>query len=436
MVAEGVFNLVADTRKEKLTKAAVEGAAPPAKGEVRLWDREIPGFCVRVYPATKGHPKGRRVYALKYRVDGKQAWLTLGPHAAAPNDGGLTADQARHKAAAARLAARDGTDIAAEKRERRGALTLPALIERYLTEGPADRPGKRATSWATDAANLRHHVAKLRPGMRARDVTPSDVASIVSDITNGKSAVARDPLQGRGASPQGGAGVARRSRAAMSAMFTWAKERGLLDANPVSSSARMAKAPTKERFLSHEEARRLLDTITEMVADGALKNDHAAIFRLLLLTGARRNEIVGLQWSEIDLTRRQIVLPPERTKTGGSTGVHRIHLSDQALEVLAGLKQAKSAFVFPSTSGTTATGNVQRSWDRVKARAALPGLRMHDLRHSFASFSLAAGGSLFLVGRALGHTDSRTTERYAHHTDEALQGLANATGKHLDEVKK
>lgn len=417
--------MVAD--KRRLTKTVVEGASLPSSGETRIWDSEIPGFCVRLYST------GRRVYSVKYRVDGKQSWLTLGTHPRAPGDGGVTADRARQLAAAARSAANEGRDIAAEKKERRAALTVPALIERYLAEGPADRPGKRESSWATDGANLRHHVAALLPSKRARDVTSSDVASLVTDITNGKTAAPKKV--GRGGTTRGGAGVARRTRAALSAMFTWAKERGLVEANPVSSSARLTKAPTKERFLTHEEARRLLDTLEEMVGDGALKTDHAAIFRLLLLTGARRGEVVGLRWSEVDIGRRQIVLPPDRTKTGGSTGVHRIHLSDEALSVLGGLKQGKSAFVFPSSTGTTATGNVPRSWERVKVRAQLAGLRMHDLRHSFASFSIAAGGSLFLVGRALGHTDSRTTERYAHHTDEALQALTAATGKHLGERK-
>ncbi|WP_421730768.1 tyrosine-type recombinase/integrase [Brevundimonas sp.] len=413
--------------KRKLTKSVVDAEPVPASGETRIWDREIPGFCIRIYAS------GRRVYAIKYRVDGKQAWLTLGTHAAKAGDGGVTADRARQLAAAARVAANEGHDVAAAKQARRRDLLVPDLVERYITEGPAERPGKRASSWAADAANLRLHVAPLLIRKRARDVTPSDIASAVSDIAAGKTAAPKK--QGRGGVTKGGMGAARRSRAAASSMFTWAKERGFVDANPVSSSARLPKAVAKERFLSQEEARRLLDTLDEMIVDGALKSDHAAIFRLLLLTGARRGEIVGLQWSEIDESRRQLILPPERTKTGGSTGVHRIHLNDEALAVLAGLTRSGSSFVFPSTSGTSATGNVARSWDRVKERAGLSGLRMHDLRHSFASFALAAGGSLFLVGRALGHTDSRTTERYAHHTDEALQTLASATGRHLRERK-
>lgn len=353
----------------------------------------------------------------------------MGSHERARGDGGMSAERARQLAAAARSAANEGKSVASEKRDRRAALTVSELIDRYLEEGPADRPAKRASSWAADAANLRHHVAKLIPSKRACEVTPSDIANIVSDITAGKTAVAK--TTGRGATATGGAGAARRSRAAISAMFTWAKERGLVTSNPVSSSARLSRAPTKERFLSQEEAQRFLSALEEMMIDGALKRDHAAIFRLLLLTGARRGEIIGLRWDEVDPGRRQLVLPPERTKTGGHTGVHRIQLSDEALAVLTELQRGSSAFVFPGVSGMAPTANVARSWERVKVRAALPGLRMHDLRHSFASFSLAAGASLFLVGRALGHTDTRTTDRYAHHTDAALRALANATGRHL-----
>jgi integrase len=155
-----------------------------------------------------------------------------------------------------------------------------------------------------------------------------------------------------------------------------------------------------------------------METTGALHPSFGDAIRLLLLTGARRTEILGLQWSEVDLTNGLLVLPPARTKAGGKNGIRRIDLSPPALEVLS-RRQAGAAdpggYVFPALRGGAGhLIGLRPAFLRVCAQAGLDGLRVHDLRHSYASFAIADGASLHLVGKLLGHANTRSTERYAH----------------------
>jgi len=201
-----------------------------------------------------------------------------------------------------------------------------------------------------------------------------------------------------------------------------------------SNPAKGLKLPAQrslERFLSREEAARLLATLDAMEAESTVSSAHADIVRLLLLTGARKGEIVGLRWSEVDLERRRLVLPPERTKAGGKTGVRRIPLSRGAADILR-KRSNEFDFVFPSVRNPKAhTTEMQSSWEAIRKRAELPDVRLHDLRHTFASFAVADGESLFLIGKVLGHASMAMTERYAHLADDPLQALAERNAQRI-----
>lgn len=191
--------------------------------------------------------------------------------------------------------------------------------------------------------------------------------------------------------------------------------------------------------LSVKEAEALFAAINKLVADKEIAAKHAAIFKLLLLTGARRNEIAALRWSEVDLERELLVLPPARTKAGGKSGDRRIAINSLALEILKAQPRLKGAvFVFPADKGksghTTTAGKVWRV--KVQPAAKMAGLRIHDLRHSFASFALADGASLPLIGKALGHSSSRSSERYAHVKDDPLCVLSEGVAGRLGAKKK
>jgi integrase len=178
-----------------------------------------------------------------------------------------------------------------------------------------------------------------------------------------------------------------------------------------------------------------------------MSNTFADALRLLLLTGARKTEILGLRWPEIDTARKLLILPPERTKAGGKTGERRIPLSSPALEIIGrrrtdadrALQEAGAEgdaaslrdFVFPAARGQGHAIGLRSAFAKVCAEAKLLGLRIHDLRHSFASFAIADGASLFLIGKLLGHASARTTERYAHLSSDPLQDAVDLIGRRI-----
>lgn len=414
-----------DRRQSRITKRTVDAVPTPAKdaGETRLWDPDLKGFFLRVYPS------GRRVYALKYRLGPAQRIFTIGTHGSP-----YTPEMARDAAQAALRRIAAGEDPATEKKEARHALTVSALIDRYVEDGPATKPGKRVSTWTNDASNLKRHIRPLLGRKVANSVTKADAARAIRDIATGKTAVDEKTDKKRGrAIVRGGQGVARRTLTTASAMFAWGIEHGLVKANPFTSVG-LGKAPVRERFLSREEAGRLLDALNEVETKGAVNSAFCDAIRLLLLTGARKSEILGLTWSEVDFDRKVLVLPPERTKAGGHTGERRIALSPPALEILAKRtsEDAKpSDYVFRATRGAGHIIGIRRAFARACERAELSGVRIHDLRHSFASFAIADGASLFLVSKLLGHANARTTERYAHLSADPLQDAAAAVGRRL-----
>jgi integrase len=154
----------------------------------------------------------------------------------------------------------------------------------------------------------------------------------------------------------------------------------------------------------------------------------AAAIRLLMLTGARKSEVLNLRWREVDAERGLLRLAD--SKTGRKT----IVLAAAAMEVIAGCA-SDSEFVFPAIRGEGHVVGLQKAWERIRARAPdLRGVRLHDLRHSFASFAVADGASLYLVGKVLGHKHARTTEVYAHLRDDPLRAVAERTAARIAEA--
>lgn len=412
----------------RLTKTSVDAAPLPPKGQrAWLWDSELKGFGLRVYSS------GRKVYAVKCRVAGRQCIHTIGTHSEA-----LPPARAREKAKDALRDAGEGKDPSAAKREAREALTVAELIDRYLEDGPATKPAKRASTWAIDASNLNRHVRPLLGRKIANDVSKADAARAIRDVENGKTAKdEKTKARGR-ARVTGGAGTARRTRITAAAMFAWGMEHEHTTANPF-KGVKLASATVRERFLSKAEAGALLDAIAELQAAKGVSCTFADAIRLLLLTGARKTEILGLRWSEVDIERRQLTLPPERTKAGGATGERRIVLSPPALAILAERRSAvdearrnvEPEYVFPAARGDGHAIGIRRPFAKACARAKLSGVRVHDLRHSFASFAVADGASLFLIGKLLGHASARTTERYAHLSGDPLQDAAAMVGRRI-----
>jgi integrase len=264
----------------------------------------------------------------------------------------------------------------------------------------------------------------------------ADIEKAQADIRDGKTAKTEKTGKKRGlARVSGGAAIARGALVSLSSCYGWAVAQELVADNPVSRVKKLA-AGKRERFLSEAEVATLLDTITKMETERRLSAEHADAIRLLILTGARRGEITVLAWSEVDLAHGVIKLPPARSKTGEKT----IPVNASAAAILAARsarndkldKKDRSPFVFPApTDHKMAATGLPKAWERVRTQAKLASLRIHDLRHSFASFAVAGGASLALIGKVLGHAQASTTERYAHFSEDPGKKLAEQVGRRI-----
>ena len=170
--------------------------------------------------------------------------------------------------------------------------------------------------------------------------------------------------------------------------------------------------------MSKDEAKSLFFAIDSLLADKAITQDQIDCIELISYTAARRGEIQGLKWSEVDFERKILVLPPLRHKTGGENKPKVIPLSDRCIAILKPRHEnwdRKTKFVFPSSRSRSGhIENVRHSWEKIQIVSGLDDFRIHDFRHAYASFAINAGQSLKMIGANLGHKKSSTTERYAH----------------------
>jgi integrase len=217
-------------------------------------------------------------------------------------------------------------------------------------------------------------------------------------------------------------------------MLQWAThpDRKFRADNP-GKGVKLNKSPKHERFLSGAELARVGEALATAEQDG-LNGTALTIIRLLLLTGARKTEIASLRWSYVDFERGALRLPDSKTDE------KTIALGAPALQLLANLKRGKDmAWVFPATRGEGHFKGMPRVWAKVARMAGLKvgkaagslGVRVHDLRHGFASVAVADGDSLYLVGKVLGHSQASTTERYAHLHLDPVQAVADRTARKI-----
>lgn len=397
----------------KITKRLADTAVPSDE-EQRFWDSELKGFVFRVYP------NGRRTFAVKYRIGTRQRWVTIGEFGSP-----WTVEEARKRARTVLRDAGDGVDPQSVKEERRKAVSVDDLIELYLVEGRKAKPTKKESSWGYDASCLRRHVSPLIGKQPATLLTKADIERMQAEIKAGRTARQFKTKKRGVARISGGPIIAGGVVRSFSAMMSWAEREGIVTANPC-RGVKTVRPSKRERYLSGEEMRRLFTAADELVAEGEIAAPFAAAIRLMALTGARRTEILELRWSEVDLERARIVLPRERSKTGEKS----IPLNAPACELIRAQVRVNE-FVFPGRGGQGPLIGVSHRWMTVRGRAKLPGVRIHDLRHSFASFAVANGASLFLVGKALGHTQATTTERYAHLADDPVRAVAEAVAREI-----
>jgi integrase len=381
--------------RAKLTKRLVEGLVPGNR-DVIAWDTELHGFGCKVTP------KGRRSYLLYYRTtDGQQRKPALGTH------GAVTCEQAREIARTMLADVAKGGDPKAAERARRSAPTVAELADRFLAEHAVTK--KRSSSTRMDRINLRLHVLPALGRLRVQDVTRADIGQLHHRM-------------------HGTPGAANRVLALLSKMFNLAERWGLRPdhTNPCRHVERYAERKM-ERFLSAEEIGRLGATLAEAERDSTEMPSVIAAVRLLAFTGARAGEILGLRWEHVDLPRGCLELPTSKT------GRKVIHLNGPALEVLSDLAQRRTGnpWVVEGAKPGCPLVNIRKPWHRIREAACLPDVRLHDLRHSFASVAVAGGLSLPIIGALLGHSQPATTARYAHLAADPLRAAAELIGSRL-----
>lgn len=387
-------------RLNQRTVAALEAG----EKDLFVWDGETKGFGLKVTPA------GAKVFVVQGRVSGRPRRYTIG-RLGSP----WTIDSARKEAREILGLMHKGIDPVEEKRKARQDLSVAELSDTYFAEGCET---KKASTLAIERGLAERHVKPLLGRRMVKSLTRADLDRFLADVGAGKTAAdIRTKPRGR-AIVSGGKGTANRTVDLLAAMLSFAVARGLRPDNPA-RGVRKYKLQPRQRFLSPKELADLGTALTQAEAAGENAFAIAAI-RLLMLTGCRKNEILTLRWDWVDVERSLLSLPDSKT------GAKAVLLGAPALELLAGLPRVDgNPHVFPSPTGDGHFVGLQKVWAKVRARAGLKDVRLHDLRHSFASVGASAGDSLYIVGKLLGHTQSRTTQRYAHLADDPMKAAAD-----------
>lgn len=391
--------------KIKITKRAVDAAKPAAKDSF-LWDTETKGFGLKLTPA------GRKVYVLQYRLhSGPARRFTIGLHGAP-----WTPERARARAAELLGDVAKGVDPALAKRASKSDISVWELCELYLAEGVHT---KKAATVSMDRSRIDSHVVPLLGRKRLKALAKADIERFMADVAAGKTA--KDVKhEGRGRSiVTGGSGVANRTLGMLGAILEFAVDRGLIEYNPARGVKRFKEAK-RERYLSAEELARLGEELRRSEENNVNPYAIAAI-RLLLFTGCRRSEILTLQWKEVDFEGGFLRLEDSKT------GAKNIYLTAPAKEILSAIPRLKNnPYVIVGDVAGRHMPGLQKIWAGIRERAGLKGVRLHDLRHSFASIGARSGESLLVIGKLLGHSTTTATARYAHLSDDPVMGAAES----------
>ncbi|YBV97094.1 tyrosine-type recombinase/integrase [Phyllobacteriaceae bacterium JZ32] len=395
----------------KISRRSVAAIGAVEKPTV-FYDESLKGFGLRVMPS------GVRSWVIEYRpgAGGRgvaKKRVKIGDAAV------MSPEDAREKASRTLARVTLGSDPAAERAEERGALSVAELAQLFLEKHVSEKrkpSTERLYKYAIDDL-----IVPALGTMRAPLITRADVARMQAWI-----------VRTRKDMPNGGRTASNRALAVLSAIYNWADREGLVPEgyNPVQRVEKY-RENRKERFLSTEEMAALGAALEEAETVGLpyeidpdkpkskhtpkgtyLVSTHAVgAIRLLILTGCRLREILDLRWSDVDLERGLLFLPDSKT------GKKAVVLSSAAQEILTSLPRVGKYVIAGESAGTNdekPRSDIKRPWTAISKRAGLVGVRIHDLRHTFASVGAGGGLGLPVIGKLLGHSQAATTARYAH----------------------
>ena len=403
-----------------LTKRDVDALEPRDKPYV-TWDPGLQGFGVRV-PTN-----GPKTFVVKVRVGrgrfAEQRWITIGRY------GPLTLDKARTEARLVIARAMTGAEPSSRpKVTELEAMTVADLCKKWLETGAlrSRALGKRfgelrdPANVNVDRGRVHAHIIPLIGKVKLQELERRHITALRDQIANGTTAK-KEKTKPRGKRVvRGGDGTATRTVRLVSSILSFAVREGYLTRNPA-IGVETTPDKARERFLSDEEAIRLGKAISEAEAEGA--HPYAiAIIRLLAMSGARKSEIEKLKWTDVDFGTGYLRIAK------GKTGARLIPLTSHMRAIFDVVpRMAGTEYVFPARTLTGPFQGLPKVWNDVRVKAKLDDLRLHDLRHSAASFALANGVPLEVIGRLLGHTDLKTTRRYAHLADSIAKQAAERT---------
>ena len=375
----------------KITKRSVE-SIPITDRDVLRWDTELRGFGVRVKPS------GIRSYLVQYRNQhGRSRRLTIGTH------GRLTAEEARAEARKLLADGARGCDPAEDRKALRTALTMVEFSERYMTEYAEGK--KKPGTLETDRSNLRCHILPALGNLPVASVTKSDVIRLHQSMKDKP-------------------GAANRTIQLVSHMLNVAEKWGQRpDGSNPCRHVEKFKERKRERYLSATELLRLGEVLAEAERTRTELPGAIAAIRLLIFTGCRRGEILTLRWEYVNFENECLRLPDSKT------GARVVHLNAPALEFLSTIERRDdNPHVIAGGKPGAHLVNLKKPWQRIRKQAGLEDVRLHDIRHSFASVAVGLGESLYMTGKLLGHSQAQTTQRYAHLADDPVKAATERVG--------
>jgi integrase len=380
---------------QKLTKRAVERIKPDISEEMLIWDAEIKGFGIRVYPT------GRKTYFVQYRNEFlRTRRKKIGIH------GHITTEQARETAKAILGDVAKGEDPSQKAQIRRTKPSMADLAKEYLEVYA--KTNKRTKSYSEDQKMLERIVLKRWPDKRIEEITTHDVQHLHHSLKS---------------TPY----MANRVRALLSKMFNIAIQWKWVTDNPT-NGVQKYQEQKRNRWLNEEELERLGNVLETYHSQSVAK----AIW-LLVLTGSRRNEVLGATWDQFDLEKGIWIKPAHTTK---QNRMEHLPLSSQVIDLLKEMKGTEtSKHLFPGKIPGQPLQDIKKAWNTIRNQADLPNVRLHDLRHTHASHLVSSGLSLSIVGKLLGHTQASTTQRYAHLADAPLRQAAEFFGNKVHKIR-
>jgi integrase len=378
----------------RITNTIVE-QMPSGKRDVFIWDADLKGFGAKITPA------GKRVYLIKYRMPGSQRTrkLKVGDH------GTFMAPRARATAKELLAQVRLGVDPSKSRAASRETFAdvMGVFVDQHVEAKLKPRTGKGYM------CVINKYILPKFKKLKISDVTKADVSTLHHSMK-------RTPTH------------ANFTISVLSTFFRWCED---LERMPIGSNPcrhiKKYKLNKRTRFLNVEELALLGGAIPRCVDDGTIDAYFAACIQLLIFTGARSGEIMSMKWDYIDFPRAIAKLPDSKT------GEKILHLSPPAIDVLNSIHRLHgNPYVICGANTGDHLKTTFQAWRRLTSAAGIHGVRVHDLRHTFASHAVIGGASLQVVGSLLGHTQTRTTERYAHLSSDPIRRAGDSVGQSIE----